>query len=453
MARQWRAEQSWSEPIITRLFRYWEIIRASLWPVPLLMTLAACGLAYAALTIDVGIGQSVWFIFSGSGKQAPDFLSSLMTAMITMATLAISITMVVLTLAAQQLGPRLIRNFMQNRRTQFALGLFVGTVVYLILVLRDAYGARGSVPNLAVTGGTFLVLISVITLLLFLHHLARSIVADNVIADVGDELDFNIKRLLSNENEGTLFEMKGNTVQVTLASDGFVQVIDYDTIALSAAETNATVVLTLRAGQHSISDSVVALISPPENATDRLRRAIRDSIVLGRERTAVQDLEYSIRQLVEIALRGLSPGINDVFTALAVIDRLTSSIAKIMKRGTEKSVWRDKDGTVRLSAPVSTFEGIVDASFNQIRQNCAGKPAVMIHLVDDLGQLLRQAEEPHREALEKHVRLVLEVGRRTITEQYDLRVLEARAHAARKEALAGMKTGVAAVSFSSAHPA
>ena len=96
----------------------------------------------------IGIGSDpVWFLFSGSAKQAPQFLSNLVSAMITMATLAISITMVVLTLAAQQLGPRLIRNFMADRRTQIALGLFVATVVYLLLVLRSTYGDADARPQ------------------------------------------------------------------------------------------------------------------------------------------------------------------------------------------------------------------------------------------------------------------------------------------------------------------
>jgi uncharacterized membrane protein len=288
------------------------------------------------------------------------------------------------------------------------------------------------VPNLAVTGGTLLVLISVITLLLFLHHLARSIVADNVVAEVGHEFDINIERLLSNKNQDAPFEMHGPSAQVMLASNGYIQTIDYDAILSAAAKADVTVALTLRAGQYRIADSVLANISPPENVTDKLRQTIRDSVVIGTERTTVQDLEYSIRQLVEIALRALSPGINDVFTALAVINRLTSSIAKIMKCGREKSMWKDDAGKARLIAPVSTFDGIVDAAFNQIRQNSGGKPAVLIHLIDNLGQLLRQAEEPHREALEKHIRLVLEAGRRTTGDPEDLQVLESRALAARK---------------------
>ena len=115
-------------------------MRTSLWAVPLVMTAVGCGLAYMALNAHFDFPNGVWFLFSGTGRQAPEFLSSLMTAMINMATVAISITMVVLALAAQQLGPRLIRSFMSDWKTQMSLGMFVATVVYLILVLRSAYG-------------------------------------------------------------------------------------------------------------------------------------------------------------------------------------------------------------------------------------------------------------------------------------------------------------------------
>jgi len=418
--------------MFTRLITLWESVRSSLWALPLAMVFVACGLAIGALNIDLGPGStSVWFLFSGNASQAPEFLSSLVTAMITMATLAISITMVVLTLAAQQLGPRLIRSFMSDRRTQIALGLFVATVVYLLLVLRSAYGHGNSVPNLAVTGGTVLVLLSVGTLLLFVHHLAHSIIADNVIDRVGAQLDHDLKRLLPEKEVGQLeapdnIETRGTPV--TLPHGGYVQAVDFDSIVAAAAKRDAVVSLVIRAGHYAVPGRVVAYVSPREAADETLRQTIQNAFVIGSERTAVQDLEFSIHQLVEIALRALSPGINDPYTANAVLDRLTLSIAMIMTRGTAKSVRQDASGKTRLVSPVSTFEGITDAAFNQIRQQAL--PAVIIHMAECIGKLLQQADEGHRAALEKHLRLVVNAGRRGIEAEEDLRALEARARAA-----------------------
>ncbi len=428
--------------MIPRLLTFWYAVRSSLWALPLAVVIVAAALAYTALTVRLDLSH-VWFLFSGSGQQAPQFLSSLMTAMITMATLAISITMVVLTLAAQQLGPRLIRNFMASRRTQASLGLFIGTVVYLLLVLRSAYGDRNSVPSLAVTGGTLLMLICVVTLLLFLHHLARSIVADNIIDVVGRELDGNIAQLMPEKDaeQTSPPPAVGESKAVLLAAGGYVQAIDYHSITTAAAEAGAVVTLVLRAGQHRIAGALAATVAPAECATDALCGTIRESVVVGAERTTVQDLEYSIRQLVEVALRALSPGINDVYTALAVINRLSSSMRNIMARGAPQAVWCDADGKPRVVAPVSTFEGVADAALNQIRQSGADKPAVLIHLADAIGQLLQQAGDDHRPALQKHLQLVLDAGRRTIADDADLKALEARVEDARRETGASAETG------------
>jgi len=421
--------------MLTRLITIWDAVRSSLWALPLAIVCGACALAYAALHVDVGSGgSSVWFLFSGSATQAPQFLSSLVTAMITMATLAISITMVVLTLAAQQLGPRLIRSFMSDRRTQMTLGLFVATVVYLLLVLRSAYGKESAVPNLAVTGGTVLVLVCVATLLLFVHHLAQSIVADNVIDRVGAQLDGDIARLLPEETAEqpqAPSDIDKRGAPVLLAYGGYVQAVDFQGIVNAAAKVDAVVALDIRAGQHAVPGRMAAHVAPKKAAQDGLCQAIQNAVLVGRQRTAVQDLEFSIRQLVEIALRALSPGINDPYTANAVVDRLTLSIAFVMTRGAAKSVWQDQDGKARLIAPVSTFDGITDAAFNQIRQQAL--PAVLIRMADNIGKLLQQADTAHRAALEKHLKLVVEAGRRSIAAEEDLAVLEARAKEARQQ--------------------
>ncbi len=433
-----------STRLITRLLTIWHGVRSSLWALPLAMVFAASGLAYAALNVDVGfIDSSVWFLFSGGSDQAPQFLSNLVTAMITMATLVVSITMVVLTLAAQQLGPRLIRSFMSDRRTQATLGLFVGTVVYLLLVLRSTYGKTESVPNLAVTGGTVLMLLCVATLIVFVHHLAQSIIADNVIDRVGARLDADIARLLPEETAEqpeAPKDIEKRGAPVALPNGGYVQAIDFLSIVNAAAQADAVVALDIRAGHHIIPGRNVAHVTPKKAATDGdLCHAIQSAVVIGRERTPVQDLEFSIRQLVEIALRALSPGINDPHTANAALDRLTLSIAFVMTRGSAKSVWKGPDEKVRVVAETSTFEGICDAAFNEIRQQAL--PAVVIRMAECIGQLLQQANDTQRPALEKHLNLVVDAGRRCMAAKEDLEVLEARAREAQENGKSAGKRG------------
>jgi uncharacterized membrane protein len=422
--------------MFTRLLTIWDSIRSSLWGLPLFMVVAAGVVAFTALNADIGQGKDpVWYLYSGGAKETPQFLSNLVSAMITMATLAISITMVVLALAAQQLGPRLIRSFMDDRRTQVSLGLFASTVVYLLLVLRSAYGQSEAVANLAVTIGTALVLTSVATLLYFVHHLARSIIADNVIDRVGAQLDNNIDRLLPQETTDQPAPPPKGKIEgapVMLSYGGYVQAIDVRTIVHAAAEADAFVELIIRAGQHAVSGSILGYVSP-KAACEKIKTAILSAIIVGRERTAVQDLEFSIHQLVEIALRALSPGINDPYTAIAALDRLTLSLNKAMHRDEAKSIWQDDDGKTRVVAAVSTFEGLADAAFNQIRQMASGMPAVLIRMAENIGQLLQQADAAHRPALEKHLTLVVRAGRRSIDEREDLKDMEESAKAATKD--------------------
>lgn len=416
-----------------RLRALWDKVRTSLWAVPGLMMVAATGLAIWAVRAQIEQGDDpVWFLYSGKAADAPDFLSSLVTSMITMTTLAISITMVVLTLAAQQLGPRLIRIFMGDLRTQAALGLFIATVVYLLLVLRSVYGASDLVPNLAVTIGTALVLTSMVTLLLFVHHLARSIIADPMIDRVGRDLDANAARLLpekerdSDGKAALLARQDEPGGEIRLDCEGYVQAIEIDNLVEAAESEDAVIALDIRAGHHIIAGNVFGRVFPAKALTPVLLRTLHDSILIGSERTPVQDLEFSIRQMVELAVRALSPGINDPYTAIITIDRLTLSLARILRRGRAQTQWCGSSGHARLTLPASTFEGQIDASFNMIRQYGQDSAAILIRLAESLTDLLPLADGSQRKDIERHLTLVLNAGRRNLREPADLDILEDR---------------------------
>ena len=418
--------------MLSRLLSYWHEVRSSLWALPLLMVVTAGIAAFLAVQLPVRQGDDpVWYLYSGDAEDAPQFLSNLVTAMITMATLVISITMVVLTLAAQQLGPRLIRSFMADRRTQVTLGLFVATVVYLLLVLRSTSGATDSVPNLAVTGGTALVLLCLGAVLIFVHHLARSIIADTTIDRVGEELDRDLVRLLpeSEKNPAPSPPIRPceKGAPLTLRGSGYVQSVNYEGLVEIAQKAEAVIELGVKPGRHVILGSTFGWIHPPEAATVERCSKIENCLTLEGERASIQDPENSIRQLVEVALRALSPSINDPFTAMAVVDRLTESLARVMRRGSAQCVWVDEDGLVRVLAPRSTFADFLEEAFRQIRQHSREHPAVLIRLVENLGQLLAQAEVDQKSALQKQIEIVLDVGRRSIPQKDDLEALERRA--------------------------
>ncbi|HET6468711.1 MAG TPA: DUF2254 domain-containing protein [Geminicoccaceae bacterium] len=425
-----------------RLLNLWERLKNSLWFVPVVMTVTAGLFAFVALRLDAGLAgrERVWWLHSGKAESASDLLSTLLSSIITMTTLAISITMVVLTLAASQLGPRLIRSFIGNRRTQVALGIFVMTIVYLLLVYRrvDDHLDREDVPHVAITIGSALALACVFVLLLYVHHLARSIVADTVIARVGGELDGTLGRLLPEPAPGGPEDERAAAGEpppvgepLHLPGGGYVQAILYEKLTRCAAEAGVVVQLDFRAGHHLLPGGRHGRVRPPERLTPELVAAIAGCVVVGSERTPTQDLEFSIRQLEEVALRALSPSVNDPFTAIAVIDRLAMSLALAMGRDMAPLFHRDAAGTIRVIGRPATFTGLVDEAFDQIRQAAAGNAAVLIRLLEVVAELachLRTAEQ--REALGRHAAMIASAGRRGIEEEHDLAALDRRHTAA-----------------------
>lgn len=415
-----------------------ERVRTSLWFLPGLMIAAAAISAWLAVKVKIDLKASgpVWWLNQGSAAEASDLLAALLTSLITMATLVISITMVVLTLAAAQLGPRLIRNFVGDARTQAVLGLFVSTIVYILLIFRllDSDFEEAAVPHFAVTLATALVFACLLTLLFYVHHLSRSIVADNVVNRVGDELDRAIRHELREPEaagHASAPEYDEAYASYGLPESGYVQAIDYGGLVRAAEERDALVELTFRPGHHVLQQRQLARVRPAFALDAAFGAAIAAAVTVGRERTAHQDIEFSLRQLVEIALRALSPGTNDPFTAIAAIDRLAASLALAMTRGAAKPLWCGKSGKVRVIAAAPTFDGIVDLSFNQIREAAADKPAVLIALADALGALASNPERAeHSAVLARHVDKVLESGSRAIITPSDLVDLELRCRAA-----------------------
>jgi uncharacterized membrane protein len=423
-----------------RLLNLWLRLKTSLWFIPVLMTLGAGVIAVLALRIDSDLlpdGERVWWLYSGNPGSASDLLSTLLSSIITMATLAISITMVVLTLAASQLGPRLIRSFIGNQWTQASLGFFIMTIVYLLLVYRrvDDQLSVDNVPHVAITLGSVLSLVCVFLLLFYVHHLASSIVSDTVVNRVGGEMDDLIERLLPeagavaprDTRPETDVPIEAGGKPLGLPKGGYVQAIEYAELVKLAHDHDVTLTLRFRGGSHLLAGGRHVLVLPQERASDELAGKIADAIVLGAERTPTQDLEFSMRQMVEVGLRALSPGINDPYTAVAVIDRLATSISLVMRRDMEPVVHRDEDGVARLMTRPVTFTGLVDRAYNELRQSASTSPAVLIHMLDSLTELAchcRTAQQ--RDALARHAGMIASAGHRSVEEEADAMAISIR---------------------------
>lgn len=413
--------------MMDRLRLYWAFINGSLWFLPLLMSFGAIILGAVLLNIDGILSERTathWMLYTGRAENARNLMAALLSSMITMTALVISITIVVLALAAGQIGPRLIRNFIGDRVVQTVLGLFISTILYLLTVFRTLDGGpNADVPHLAVTTGTALSALCLFILLFFVHKLARSIIYDNVVHGVAVNLRTTIHQLLPEEPSPRQEIAPPDTdgAWISLAGDGYIQTIEFESLLSAAEKADAMLHITVRPGHYVLARGEHVAVHPAEACTHHLVKAIRRAFILGAERTPTQDLEFGIRQLVEIALRALSPGINDTFTAVAVIDNLSSGVAQIFDRGLEPRILCDRDGKCRILRDVTDHDGIVEAAFNQIRQSGKASPAVLIRLIDALGRLAPYIRtDTQQQAVLAQLATILETAEENVTIPGDL---------------------------------
>jgi len=423
---------------MTRIRNFLAHLREQLWLIPAIIIAAAMLIAFFMLTFGYRVfngEDDVWWLYSGDPDSARTLLSSLLSGLMTMTSLVVSVTFVILTLAASQLGPRLISMFVGDRQIQAVLGLFIGTIAYLILILRtvDEELGQNGVPHAAVTLGSLLTLGCLFALLFYIHKIARSIVADNIVEAVSQILRKDVKDILRDDDafEPPEFDPAGISFRsLSLDRHGYIQVVDYGHLVEIARRNDVVIDVLVRAGHHVIRRGEHVRVS--SGASAECDEEIRNAFVIGRVRTPAQDLEHGIRQLVEIGVRALSPGINDPFTAIAVIDRLGAALEEILLGRLQPKLLVDEDGRVRVIADRSGISGIVDAAFESIRQAGSDNPAILIRIADTLGALARLLEpgEALRAVLGQLAKLeeTAAFGRLTDTDRRDViaRIASAR---------------------------
>ncbi|HWH17490.1 MAG TPA: DUF2254 domain-containing protein [Allosphingosinicella sp.] len=409
----------------------WDAIRTSLWLIPGVMFLIGASLALFLLRLDeqyfAGASWQTW-IATGDGEDARNLLSTLLGAVIAMASIVFSVTVVSLSLAANAYGSRLIRTFRSNRRTQLVLGMFMMTIVYLLLALRAVRGGAGpaEVPDLAVAVGSALALICVLALLAFIQGVATLLVADEVIRRVRREFDSAIDALPAADRptQAPAAELPGDfeerAARIRLPREGYVQAVAYAEIVSWAEKHDVLVRLDFRPGDFVVEGDRKLLIYPPPADPARARRELDRFIVSGQQRTPTQDLEFAIRHLVEVAVRALSPGINDPFTAMAVIDRLRGGLARLCARQLPAKAIEGGLGKLRLIRDATSYGGAVDAAFDQIRQAGAAKPSILIHMLRAIGAIAEHTRtDEQRSALAKHADMAFAAAVREVRDASD----------------------------------
>ena len=386
-----------------------DYVRSSFWAIPSLLLLLAGLLAALTLWLDVVVLPPVDFGFidwlNPSGMAGVrDLLATTAAAILGVAGVTFSITIASLTLASQQFGPRLIRNFTEDRFTQTVLGFFIATFFYCMLSMQmgsvTSSGGHTSLSTLVAV--LILTIVDLLMLVLFIHHICKEIQAETIISDVAEEMQRRALSLLPEKLEDGPEEdrseiaalhadLKESGADILSTSDGYIQAIDYQALLKYAENSQHVFGILHRAGEYVFKGSVLVKVSGGSPA-DNLEAVINDLIIIGTSRNPRQDLEFSIRQLVEIALRALSPGINDPFTAIICINRLGTLINMVSSRAVPPKLWKNQAGDVRLLVKTTTFEGLVNVAFNQIRQEASTHVDVTVRLLDVLHELILLAK-------------------------------------------------------------
>ena len=358
------------------------------------------------LTLDregyYGPLESWGWIYVGSTDGAREVLSAVSGSMITVAATAFSITIVALQLAAANFGPRLLRNFMQDTGNQVVLGTFIATFIYCLLVLRTIRGDGDDydrfIPQISITVATGLALVSIGMLIYFIHHASTIIQASHVISEAGADLDRAVDRLFPEhigvnqpEFKQPLTEIPDNfdteACKIKANNSGYVQAIDDEELMKIACRERLLLRINYRPGKFVVKDQALVTAYPPERVNRQLTNKINDAFILGKQRTEQQDVEFPINQLVEITLRAISPSVNDPFTAIRCIDQLSAGLSRLVQRQFPSPYRYDERHELRVIAEPVTFEGLVDAAFNQIRQYGKQDVAVIIRLLEAIATI------------------------------------------------------------------
>lgn len=384
--------------MISKLYNSWQILKGNLWFLPafacLLYLLATMGLYHIESLYFQGIKLPA-ILFNGSAADAKSLAITLLSSMITMATLAISITMVVLSLAATQLGPRLIRSFMSDRKTKIFISLFFGAVIscfILTMILHDAT-PKDYTPKLTITAVFIVCFANLFVLLAFVHHVALSSIADEVITKVAEKLNASLERLTVSEKDTVYKEpdisdwpkdFDKKKQRFYFERSGYVQNINYEHMIEIMQKHGLYAQIHFKAGHFLVQGEDGLRVYPKDKLNKEIDHAIRYCFIIGATRTATQDIEYSIRHLVEIGLRAQSPGMDDNFTAITVLDHLSAAMAVLFQKETPLEWMEDHEGRVRLWAKQSDESEIIFSAFDQMRHSAREKPDIVYHILRKL---------------------------------------------------------------------
>ena len=401
----------------------WDRLKVSFWFAPVVMSLAAVLLAWAMYWVDSHIPnetlQDSRFILSGTPGEIRTMLISLASTVLATAGVVFTLLTLPLSTVAAQYGSRLLRVFLGDRTTQIVLGTFVATFVYCLAAALSIPPAsvQPEGPQITATVGLLLVLATFSSLILLVHHISTMLQApkiaaaagaellDVVLSEIPDVMSIDGREGGSETRPDSLVEKDAYPVRVN--QTGYIQYIDPQYMLTLAQEKDLVVRLLRKPGHLVWREARVALVWPAARVDEELDRQIRKAFRIGNGRTPTQDVAYAVNQLVEMAVRAMSPAINDPFTAMTCLDYIGEGLALFIQQGEKSPYYYDQDNRLRLVLEPVTFAELLSGAFDMLRHASCDNASVLLHMLEVIDAIGQEADSPKsRQELLRHVSLI-----------------------------------------------
>jgi uncharacterized membrane protein len=400
----------------------WDRMKVSLWFVPLVMAFGAFCLSWLLGLVDERVPNQLLtdskLVLAGSATEMRAAMLGIAGTILATTGVVFSLLTLPLSTVASQYGSRLLRIFLRDRTTQIVLGIFVGTFCYCLATALaiPPNDALGELPQISVTFGFLFALAAFASLILLIQHISTMLQAPNIAAAAGAELIEAVNWEISSDDGETqnlpeprrpnpLVESEAFPLRVN--ETGYIQFVDPEIIVNLASDKDLMVRLLCRPGQFVSPNETVALIWPSARVEARLGEHLRRAIQIGTQRAPTQDIEYAINQLVEVAMRAMSPAINDPFTAMTCMDYLAEGLASYVGSGEISSNFYDHKGKLRLNFEPTNQVDLLGAAFDQLRHASRDNATVLLHLLDAIDIIGQAAcSSDVRRELIRHIHLV-----------------------------------------------
>ncbi|WP_339764993.1 DUF2254 domain-containing protein [uncultured Hoeflea sp.] len=384
-------------------------------------------LAFPMIWVDTRftiVGDPLPFWLAISTETARSLLSTIASAAITTLGMVYSIVLVVFTLAAGNIAPRLLQRFSRDRVNQITAGLLGGTFLYALTVLRAS--GPDLRPELSITLAFLLAAASVLQVIHFVHSVSRSVTIDAEVAKISEQLEQQVNVLLVETGAGPdVLEEDELKTRLLAQQSGYVTMVKEESLLRLARKHDTAIAVRVAPGDFVLAGQTLA-VAGFEDTNKQAAAAVHSAIVLQSYRGAVNDIRFSIRILLEIALRALSPGVNDSFTAVTCADRIAAALVKPVSEGLRGDVRCDEDGVARLKVPGLSLEDLLNMALHPLRQASRGNILMLEHMGVVLNSLYAIAGSDAKELIVAHGAALIETARAGDPINSDLEFLRQR---------------------------